>query len=222
MSVLLQGIKFIDEHNGFVTALATAFIGGFTATLWGVNRRQGFDTRTIQRAYVKISHPPPGVERLDDSGNIWLTISIKNYGQTPATVSDVVLRPLVVPRGEPLPRVPNYSMEIKWPVIRAFLVTNDEFFLSRFCTISTDEMSKVKGLISDLYLVGFVDYIDKFRQRHRGGYARQYQPMMDKGSRDPTERDFAQLNNLTVVAQDGYNYDRVRLRGEGGDWSRNI
>jgi hypothetical protein len=213
MSVLWQVINFVDEYNGLFTALASALIGGFTATIWVVNRQQGFDTRTIQRAYVKISHPPPGVERLDDSGNIWLTISIKNYGQTPATVSDVVLRPLVVPHGEPLPRAPDYSMEIKGPVIRAFLVTNDEFFLSRFCTISTDEMNKVKGLISDLYLVGFVDYSDQFGQRHRGGYARQYQPMFDKG------REFAQQNNLTVVARDGYNYDRVRLRGEGGDWS---
>jgi hypothetical protein len=222
MSVLLQVIKFVDEHNGFVTALASAFIGWFTATLWVVNRRQGFDTRTIQRAYVKISHPPPGVERLDASGNIWLTISIKNYGQTPATVSDVVLRPLVVPHGEPLPRVPDYSMEIEWPVIRAFLVTNDEFFLSRFCTISTDEMSKVKSLIFDLYLVGFVDYIDQFRQRHRGGYARQYQQMLDQRSRYATDIEFVKRNNLAVVAQDGYNYDRVRLPGKGGDWSRNI
>jgi hypothetical protein len=182
-----------------------------------VNRRQGFDTRTIQRAYVKISHPRPGIERLDDSGNIWLTISIKNYGQTPGTVSDVVLRPLVVPHGEPLPKVPDYSTEIKGPIISAFLVTNDDFSLSRFCTISTDELSKVKGLISDLYLVGFVDYKNQFGERYRGGYARQYQPMIDKRIPNATETQFAQRNNLTVVAQEGYNYDRVRYRWEGRD-----
>ena len=213
MSVLLQVIKFVDEHNGFVTALATAFIGCFTATLWMVNRRQGFDTRTIQRAYVKISHPPPGVGRLDDSGNIWLTISIKNYGQTPATVSDVVLGRWLSHPANHCQECPTTRWKLKGPSYAHFSVTNDQFFLSRFCTISTDEMNKVKGLISDLYLVGFVDYSDQFGQRHRGGYARQYQPMFDKG------REFAQQNNLTVVARDGYNYDRVRLRGEGGDWS---
>jgi hypothetical protein len=61
MSVLWQVINFVDEYNGLFTALASALIGGFTATIWVVNRQQGFDTRTIQRAYVKISHPPPGV-----------------------------------------------------------------------------------------------------------------------------------------------------------------
>jgi hypothetical protein len=213
---LWQVVKFVDVHNGLVTALATAFIGLFTFTLWMVNRRQGFDTRTIQRAYVKISHPPPGIERLDDSGNIWLTVSIKNFGQTPATVTHVALKPVVVDHGDPLPTVPDYTYKPEGPVLRAFLVTNDEFYLSRFYRITVDEMNKVKNLLTDLYLIGFVDYIDQFGQRHRGGYARQYQPMIDKASY-ATEREFALRNNLIVVAQDGYNYDRVRLRGEGGD-----
>jgi hypothetical protein len=208
---LWQVLRLVDKHNGLVTAIATLFIGWFTFTLWKVNNRQGFDTRTIQRAYVKISHPPPGIEQLDDSGNIWLRVSIKNFGQTPATVTQIVLKPVVVGHGDPLPTVPDYTYKPEGPALRAFLVTNDEFYLSRFYRITLDEMNRVKNLLSDLYVIGFVDYIDQFGQRHRGGYARQYQPMIDKVSY-VTEREFAQRNNLIVVAQDGYNYDRVQLR----------
>lgn len=78
-----QILRIADRHNGLITAFATAFIGLFTLTLWLVNRRQGLDARTIQRAYVKISHPSPGIEQLDESGHIWLTITVKNHGKTP-------------------------------------------------------------------------------------------------------------------------------------------
>jgi hypothetical protein len=51
-----------------------------------------------------------------------------------------------------------------------------------------------------------VDYIDAFGERHRGGYARIYDPQPGVP------------NNLGFVAQDGYNYDRLRDEGEGRDW----
>ena len=208
-------LKIADSHNGLITAGATALIGLFTLTLWRVNRRQGLDARTIQRAYVKISHPSPGIEQLDESGHIWLTISVKNHGQTPAQVTDVFLRPIVVEHGSPLPHTPDYNVDHTAPVLWAFLVTNDEFFHSRFYGITQDQMTKVNGLTCDLYMIGYVDYIDQFGAHHRGGYARQYQPMIDLKTRYETDREFAQRNNLTVVAQPGYNYDRVRRRGEG-------
>src|SRR5262245_41253571 len=73
---LWNNIKHIDYPAAFnqlseyvsqikadwVSAAATIAIALFSFTLWRVNRRQGSDARVIQRAYVKISHSPPGVE----------------------------------------------------------------------------------------------------------------------------------------------------------------
>jgi hypothetical protein len=195
-----------------ITALAGLATAGFTGTLFANAHNQLIHNRRVERAYVKISHPPPGIEQLDSSGHIWLTVSIKNYGRTPARVTDVVLKPVVVPRGDQLPIVPDYTMQNEGPKPEAFLVTDDEFFLSRFYRITPDEMSKVKDLLSDLYIIGYVDYIDQFDQHHRGGYGRQYQPMIDVKTRYETDEEFAQRNNLTVITHAGYNYDRVRTR----------
>lgn len=51
-------------------------------------------------------------------------------------------------------------------------------------------------------------YIDVFRQHHRAGYARLYNPIVDDG----------QQNTLHFVIQKDYNYDRERDRSEGDDW----
>jgi hypothetical protein len=174
-----------------------------------------------ERAYVKMSHPRPGIKQFDEaSGHIWFTISVKNYGRTPAKITDVIVKPIVVPHGDALPAEPDYSVDNWAGPLRAFLVTNDEFFDSRFYRISADDAQKVKDLIFDLYMIGFVDYIDQFGGRHRGGYARIYYPMVDAKSADryPTEAVYAVRNNLGVVAKEGYNYDRPRHRGEGNDW----
>jgi hypothetical protein len=80
--------NIIIAFGGLVTAL-------FTATLFVNAHHQLKHNRQVERAYVKISHPSPGIERLDPGGEIWLTVSIKNYGRTPARVTDVVLKPVV-------------------------------------------------------------------------------------------------------------------------------
>src|SRR5262249_53150359 len=159
-------------------------------------------TMLAERAYVKISHPAPGIKQLDISGNIWFTIAVKNYGRTPARVTDVVVKPVVVPHGDPLPKNPDYyGVAIKLPSrpLRAFLVTGEEFFDSRFYSISTNEVIKVKDLASDLYMIGFVDYIDQFGQRYRSGYARIYYPMVDVKKIDQNEASYTARNNLGVV-----------------------
>ena len=46
-------------------------------------------------------------------------------------------------------------------------------------------------------VIGYVDYIDKFGQKHRSGYARQYDPGVELGG-----------NNLPFVRKAGYNYDQ--------------
>lgn len=198
---------YIDANT--VIALASAASALFALALFVNAHHQLKHNRKVERAYVKISHPSPGVT-LDSSGHIWLTVSIKNHGRTPARVTDVVIKPVVVLHGDQLSTVPDYTVQVEAPKPKAFLVTNDEFRLSRFYRITPDEMSKVKNLLSDLYMIGYVDYTDQFDQHYRGGYARQYWPMLDNRSPNQTTEEYNQRNNLTVVAQEGYNYDRVR------------
>ena len=204
---------YIDANT--VIAASAAVSALFAIALFFNAHHQLKHNRKVERAVVKISHPSPGIEQLDSSGQISLTVSIKNYGRTPARVTDVVIKPVVIPSGYQLPTVPDYTVQFEGPKLKAFLVTDDEFHLSRFYRITPDEMSQVKDTFSDLYMIGDVDYTDQFGQHHRGGYARQYWPMIDDKGRYKTgdefdQRKFAQRNNLLVVAQEGYNYDRVR------------
>jgi hypothetical protein len=134
-----ENIRRIDANT--VSAVATVAIAVFSLTLWLVNKRQGSDARVIQRAYVKISHSPPGIE-VDKSGNFWLQVSIKNFGQTPARVTDVVMKPLMVAHGELLPTIPDYTCEDPGPSLQGFLVRDDEFFVHRFYSITSHEWNK--------------------------------------------------------------------------------
>ena len=175
--------------------------------------------KIVERAYIKMSHRPPGIEPEGITGLFWVNLEIANFGKTPARVTDVVLTPVVVPHQKGLPEIPDYSVPaVRDNIPNAFLVTEDKFFSVQRCKIPKLEMTSIMELESDLFLIGFVDYVDQFGQRYRGGYARRYQPRMDDRSRYRTDDAFEQRSNLVFVAQNGYNYDRPRGRGEGNDW----
>ena len=61
--------------------------------------------------------------------------------------------------------------------------------------------------IKQLFIFGYVDYIDMFEQRHRAGFARRY----NHSAQDETK--------LVFVDQPDYDYDSERLAGHGKDWS---
>ncbi len=75
----------------------------------------------------------------------------------------------------------------------------------------------MKDYSSDLFIVGFVDYRDKFGTRHRGGYARKYAIAKDDRCSYDSDEAFLKRNNLIIVTESGYNYDRPRRRGEGNE-----
>jgi hypothetical protein len=189
-----------------VIAFASAASAAFALALFLNAHHQLTHNRQVERAYVKISHPSPGIRQVNSDGSIWLAVSIKNYGRTPARVTDVVIKPVVVRHSQSLPTMPDYTMRHEDPKPQAFLISGDEFFLRRSYRITPDEMSKVKDRGCVLYIIGYVDYIDQFDQHHRGGYGREYRPTIDDKARYKTEEEFAQRNNLIVVAQEGYNY----------------
>jgi hypothetical protein len=208
----------ITLFAAIATAVATIYIAKFTIELSKIGRQQASDARIIQRAYVTMSHKAPGIEVQGNSGLFYIDISIQNFGQTPAYVTDIVLKPVVIIHNRQLPANPDYS-GIRTVFPKAFLVANEAFYLTHVLRVDPGEIDAVKSLMSDLYVIGYVDYIDKFGDRHRGGYARRYAPLKDQKAGDTPPEIHAKRNNLIFVTQHGYNYDYPRKRGEGEDWT---
>ena len=92
---------------------------------------------------------------------------------------------------EQLPNDPPYGRP---EVCHAFLVSMEQFFFIINATAG-NHISDVQSGTKTLYLIGYVDYTDKFGVQHRGGYARRYSP---------------DAPDLVFVTQEGYNYDRQR------------
>jgi hypothetical protein len=55
---------------------------------------------------------------------------------------------------------------------QAFLTSTDHIFIDMEFTVP--DLAAILGGTKTLYFVGYVDYIDAFKGRHRGGYARVY------------------------------------------------
>jgi hypothetical protein len=172
--------------------------------------------KAVERAFAKMSGCAPGIVP-DISGLFWMKVSVKNFGRTPATISDIVLNRVVVPHGDPLPQVPQYERQ-DGQITGGFLVANEEMFFERFYQITREEMAGVRDLQSDLYLIGYLDYRDQFGVRHRAGYARVYRPLIDDRASYRSDNEYEARTNLVFVRENGYNYDRLRLPEEGNDW----
>src|SRR5215469_14667542 len=108
-------LAIIGSDANTVIAAATAASAAFALALFVNAHHQLTHNQKVERAYVKISHPSPGIRQLKSDGSIRLTVSIKNYGKTPATVTNVVIKPIVVPHGDQLPPVPDYTVQREDP-----------------------------------------------------------------------------------------------------------
>lgn len=174
------------------------------------------------RAYIKMSHYPPGLVRFNDTRMYEVRIRVKNFGQTPATIKTIVIKDEIRDNTNPLPDVPDYTSKRPNPITDVFLVTNDEFTIYYAPTILGPEMKSIERREKILFIYGYVDYVDKFEIRHRAGYARLYDPGIDYRGPDVSDEAFRNRSNLAYVAQPGYNYDRLRKQGEGKDWETHV
>lgn len=218
-----------DEPNhrptqSYNNSLATWAIVFFTLALvvvgslqWWTYRKILNTTKVMERAYVGMSHFPPGLTIEKATGHFYGRMRVKNFGRTPARITDALLKAQVLPNTELLPNIPDYrQIREKGNIPKAFLVTEDEFFLP--FTACLDDIPGIEDGTTKLWLYGYVDYIDQFGQRHRAGYARMYDPVRDNRSNYRSDEDFAGRSNLVFVAQNSYSYDRPRQKGEGNDW----
>ena len=204
-------VEWSDRHYEIISAVAGIFVAAFTFILIGIGRRADKHFRVSERAYVKMSHiTPPRDYALNwtRGGTGWFSVSvqIKNFGQTPARVTDVMLTHRILLEDEVMPRpIPYRDTSDTIRETGAYLVRDDAFMRIAGYEISNDQRQIVDAGDAILLFYGYVDYIDQFGQRHRAGYGRQYTP-------DDT------LNNLVFPKVPGLNYDRLRRADEGTDW----
>jgi hypothetical protein len=169
-------------------------------------------TEVIERAYVNMSHAPPGlycIKGMDTAAPeavplvaglpVAVGVQITNHGHTPATIVAAVV---VMYMGDKLPDEPPYTDHDTWGAF--FLMPNEgRFVVTRMIsTALTDEQLKlVHENKLTIWACGYVDYVDRFGATHRSGYARRYAPSVTQ-------------NNLVFETKPGYNYDVDRPLSE--------
>jgi hypothetical protein len=106
------------------------------------------------------------------SGHTVATIHmrVKNMGRTPARVTNAAMTLSLRPTDEPLPEKPQYPKLSSDRALKAFLVTGAEAFTGDTLTLSPDDMKAIRETkTKTIYAIGYVDYIDRFKERHRSG-----------------------------------------------------
>ena len=141
----------------------------------------------------------------DPHAEISLTVAIKNFGNTPATVTDIVLSTRV---GEPnsLPDDPKsaYDRSRMIPPDRscAFLVKDGRATFN--LTVRINETSWAAPEHGQLWLLGHVDYVDQFKQTHRAGFARICVTAPVSGTGFVPGH---AIDHVRFEMKEGYNYD---------------
>ena len=145
--------------------------------------------------------------------DVEIHVAVKNLGNTPATVERTLVQFMF--SDEPLPKDPPY----KWAdakITNIHLVKSDEFTVHGYWKIQSSAFESLRAnRLMELYVFGCAEYRDRFGQRHRVGYARQYSVRADERHFYKKPRTVGQVdeaawesrNNLPYVTQPGYNYD---------------
>ena len=198
--MLAKALDALNYVSPALTALATVLLGLFTYLLYKATSGLWHYTRTIERAYVKMSRSsPPGLLLTNPGARV--NMQVKNSGHTPANVAGAVLKLETRAKDDALPDPPNYEGALALRDSSAFLAADDEYYLEGVAfELSDKERAKARSDEYCTYLYGYVDYSDAFGVRHRAGYARRY----------VRER---QSNNLVFASGHVYNYDRERVAG---------
>ncbi len=196
--------------------LTDILIAIFAGTLWWTTLGQVKHFKATERAYVKMSHVEPGITFGDD-GSISFQVQIKNWGSTPARVTDAVIC-LIHTEGPPRrwPQKPVYRIDDNHSEAKAFLVREDYFFVPRLYekqAFPEGMVAKIKAGDAALLVFGYVQYIDAFDQPHQAGYGRWYDFRRDKPKAGLTPEQWQKRSNLAFIQSEEYNYDRPNQQG---------
>jgi hypothetical protein len=153
----VQLAKFLDAVSPAVTAIATAVIALFTATIWVINRSQLAHGRRVDRAYVN-----GGWGRYIDGK---LYANINNDGKTPATVHHMVLAIL------PLAGLPSTPPALPRTFVNYNLEPYKRDFFSDHVFVEWDGLHEPERV-----LYGRFWYTDVFEKEHESGFLLHVRP----------------------------------------------
>lgn len=212
---------FARRHQEILVVLFTGIVALFTGLLYratkqlaGISDRQNETARASERAYVTLSHRPPGL-KFDDNVDsrqrrmVSVEIEVKNYGRTPATVGNVVVElfseragaiPLLGPSDE---KTSAFLVSGGYINVEPWFIANDEVWA----------LGRNGSGADTLRLRGRVAYTDKFGDQHVGAYERIYQPHVDIFDEANPDR-----NNLVFERGARGNYDRLRRPDDPDEW----
>lgn len=193
------GLIFVGVLQAFVLAIQVLIF-------W----RQETATKTIERAYVQISHLSNEIPGLDihPAGVCLAQINVKNHGSTPARITRVFLTRRLLMDEQLLPDIPDYRAEEGDPIeppTEAFLVKGGDVTIGYEFNIAVADVPLVNQGEKRLFIYGFADYTDQFGRDFRAGYGRRYQPGLPG-------------NNLVFITQPRYNYDCERENDRCKSW----
>lgn len=177
------------------------------------------------RAYLQLSHLPPGLVapwRTDRVRVGTMAIQVKNFGDTPARVTDVFFTKYIYHASkDPVTQPYYHRLPVQFKRITRALIMPGAEFIHRprimLFTLTEEQVNNIMRGELILWIVGFADYIDVFERRHRAGYARRFNPGVNIPAEGTEER--SRTNNLPFPDAGTWNYDRERKEGEGRDWS---
>jgi hypothetical protein len=163
--------------------------------------------RVTERAYLKLSHEPPGlVWDQNIEGRLSIMIQTRNYGRTPARVLNFSMATRAYGIADTLSPQPDYNPAVQRG---AFLVADDRYSHITTLTIPKATKEAVMGKSRKLAVLAYTEYLDQFGTHHRAGYGRWYEPDRDVRPSGVSKEDFAERTNLTYIEDIGYNYDEV-------------
>jgi hypothetical protein len=230
-SKLQQALYNLQTDPIVWLTLVLAILAGWQIAIY---RRQLKMHETIERAYLALSHKPPGIvidplvlpNETIAKQSVGVYLGVKNLGNTPANVTYALIQ--LCASDKPLPSTPPYDRSLLRKM-QVSTVKSDDFVIFQSVPIDLVTIEKIKKGTLKLYALGYADYIDKFKKRHRCGYARVYDPSADYSgdywaNTAPLEGmtfdkvAWANRSNLRFVTEPNYNYDRERKKGDGDDW----
>jgi hypothetical protein len=145
---------------------------------------EGFEaSKNAERAHVLFQKiTVHGIRELAEGNplegeNIFITYSMKNYGNTPAWTKNIALKVLVAPE-KFLPLSPNYdnaiSTQMKYPILPDNDFDTFERIKIENYPVTTDQAKDILAGKQFLFVYGFIEYHDVFDNRRTSHFAYWY------------------------------------------------
>lgn len=176
--LLGASVRWIDEHNAFMTAIATAAIAWLTWSIVTLTHQQTRDTEAIQRAFVFST----GVKFYKPDQNAFpglamVVVPIENAGTTSATELDVVTNMFTEPVTEqwPIPfdfPDPQPKRPGKDPLPR--VLGPKETTLGPISLLEPECLDLIASGELKMLVWGRIKYKDAFGEGHRTYFCWQY------------------------------------------------